>query len=352
MSDKPRRSPGRPSRRVERDGTARVDLAFWLADWRSSHGGRPVQDDISRATAFSRTAVRSRLYGERFAEYSLVEAILSPTNPSPDQENEWKQLYAELHNAHIRQERGELDVQLPEPPTWVKDDVSDTDEVPFVEDEIEAGHELNRIEKSGSSKRRFITAKSGVDNDTAVVPERPTGGRPNVRRNLLILSAPVLATVAIVVGLVFGQANLFDTGRDQVANRDASSTRAGIAGPATRIITVQNKVAIGKSGLIEDKTPAYLSTAARPFCADEVNNCKVPSSSMDSGAAAVVDCVTSTDVIMVNYDLKDPAGATNLDSARSRLWYHGTRNGQMGYISEVYVVERDRGGLGLPTCAP
>jgi hypothetical protein len=119
----------------------------------------------------------------------------------------------------------------------------------------------------------------------------------------------------------------------------------------TRVITVQNKVAIGAASLVEDKTPAYLSTEPRPYCADEVNHCEVPDTTMGSGAAITADCIKFTDVIVFNYNIKEAAAVNNPDAARSRLWYHGTRNGKSGYISEVYIVERDRGGLGLPVCA-
>lgn len=54
---------------------------------------------------------------------------------------------------------------------------------------------------------------------------------------------------------------------------------------------------------------------------------------------------------MYNYNLDSSASQDNPHRASSRLWYKVVFPDQRpGYISEVYIVAADRGGLGLPRC--
>jgi hypothetical protein len=136
------------------------------------------------------------------------------------------------------------------------------------------------------------------------------------------------------------------------ANRDNDSQRQ--SPPAGRnivnaaVITVQNKVALGRDRLIEDTTPAYLSTKPEPFCAS--HGCKVSGTEVGSGAMLVAVCYVHGSE-MFNYNLDASESTTNPNRVASRLWYRAVfPNGRAGYISEVYIQHADRGGLGLPTC--
>jgi hypothetical protein len=114
------------------------------------------------------------------------------------------------------------------------------------------------------------------------------------------------------------------------------------------LVTVQNMIATGATGLIEDSTPAYLSTDPVPFCADHA--CKVPGSEMWSGASLAVTCHRQG-ALMTNANESSPEVRRNPQRARSSLWYLGMMpNGRTGYLAEVYVTPDSRGGLGLPEC--
>ena len=111
-----------------------------------------------------------------------------------------------------------------------------------------------------------------------------------------------------------------------------------------KIIVVQNKVALGPNKLLEDDTPAYLSTKPQPYCARQ--GCKVPGTEMQSGAVLAVTCFIHGPE-MVNYNLDAPEAARNPNRAVSRIWYWASfPDGRSGYLSEIYVEARYRGGLG------
>jgi hypothetical protein len=114
------------------------------------------------------------------------------------------------------------------------------------------------------------------------------------------------------------------------------------------VIVVQNKVAMGRSDLIEDSTPAYLSSRPVPSCSR--NGCVMPGTLMSSDVALVADCYVPA-AMMWNYNLDSSEVQTNPNRAGSKLWYHVVLpNGAGGYISEVYIAPAYRGGLGLPKC--
>ena len=115
-------------------------------------------------------------------------------------------------------------------------------------------------------------------------------------------------------------------------------------------VVVSNKVAVGADALIEDSTPAYLSTDPVPYCAHR--GCKVPGTEMSSGTVLDVTCVVEG-AWMTNYDLDADVVKANPNRYSSSLWYRGTIAGGhvAGYLSEVYLAPEYRGGLGLPVCA-
>lgn len=114
------------------------------------------------------------------------------------------------------------------------------------------------------------------------------------------------------------------------------------------IIVIQNKVAMGHSDLLEDTSPVYLSSRPVPYCSRL--GCVVPATTLSSGAYVVADCRTNSDM-MWNYNLDSSEVQTNPNRAKSNLWYHVVlSSGASGYISEVYIEQAYRGGLGLPVC--
>jgi hypothetical protein len=163
-------------------------------------------------------------------------------------------------------------------------------------------------------------------------------------RRLLPYLATVLGTAIIVAG-----ATVLITTTRSGGNRAVQQPNTTSAQPATAVvITVQNKVALGADRLIEDTTPAYLSSKTAPFCARD--GCKLPGTEMASGVMLVATCHVDG-AEMFNYNLDSSESKQNPHRAGSLLWYRTVlHDGRTGYISEVYVAPADRGGRGLPAC--
>ncbi|MBM2621039.1 helix-turn-helix domain-containing protein [Actinoplanes sp. LDG1-06] len=161
----------------------------------------------------------------------------------------------------------------------------------------------------------------------------PLGSQPprrTTRRRLILAVAAtaVLASAATLVAVL-------------LAREDPPAT----SGPVP--VIVQNMVAVGADGLVEDETPAYLSARPVPRCA--ANGCKLAGTEMWSGAALTVECRAEGSV-MHNYNVAE--GTANPHSARSTIWYRArTADGRAGFVSEVYLAPRFRGGLDLPRCS-
>ncbi|MCA1604321.1 MAG: hypothetical protein LC775_02300 [Acidobacteria bacterium] len=115
-----------------------------------------------------------------------------------------------------------------------------------------------------------------------------------------------------------------------------------------KTVVVQNKYATGPSSLLEDSSFAYLSTSSEPYCSRR--GCKVDGTDMKSGVPLPVDCWLEGEE-MTNQDTTSSGIEQNPHGVTSRLWYRGIwPDGRTGYLSEVYVEPRYRGGLGLPRC--
>jgi hypothetical protein len=100
--------------------------------------------------------------------------------------------------------------------------------------------------------------------------------------------------------------------------------------------------------LTEDTTPAYISAKTLPRCG--TRGCKLPGTEFWSGAVLPAVCVAQG-VTMHNYDLTDPAALQNAEHVSSPLWYRVRMpDERSGWLSEVYVAVRYRGGQGLPPC--
>lgn len=117
------------------------------------------------------------------------------------------------------------------------------------------------------------------------------------------------------------------------------------------LVVVQNKYADGRSEMIDYETEdpratVYLSTKPAAYCARR--GCKVENTDMHSGALLPVVCHIKGEK-MYNYNLDSPY--QNPNRAESTLWYRGVfPDGRTGYLNEVKVTEKSRGGLGLPDC--
>jgi hypothetical protein len=117
---------------------------------------------------------------------------------------------------------------------------------------------------------------------------------------------------------------------------------------ASATIVVQNKVAIAAKGLSEDRTQVYLST--RPVDRCGRRGCKIPGTEMDSGAILTAVCFT-LGTGMTNMDLASASARRNPERVSSDLWYGvPLPDGALGLVSEVYLTEPSRNGLGLPRC--
>jgi hypothetical protein len=107
-------------------------------------------------------------------------------------------------------------------------------------------------------------------------------------------------------------------------------------GLETRNIQINNLAVNG----IDEDTPVYLSTRMEPYCKD--SGCAVPGTDMATGHWLIVNCQRQG-ANMTN-------GRSGSDGNWSTLWYGVFRDGGVVYISEVYVYQEYRGGLGLPGC--
>ncbi len=171
----------------------------------------------------------------------------------------------------------------------------------------------------------------------AAPPPVPAPTRSRGRRPALVAAAVGGVLVVGVLGFVLGRLTV---------------PAAPVLPQTVEAIEVQNKVALGPDRLVEDTTPAYLSTQALAYCASPDRSCKVPGTEMASGAAVVANCWTQGQM-MWNWDLADPTAQSNPNRARSDSWYRASfPDGRTGYLAEVYVVRGDRGGRGLPRCTP
>jgi|GEM_PF-3075294 len=168
-----------------------------------------------------------------------------------------------------------------------------------------------------------------IDDDT-----EPPRSRTSRRHIYWIATASQIPLIAILVAYLVGQ--------------DGGDQGQVEAQPPSATITVHNKVAIGASVLIEDSTPAYLST--RPVGRCTSRGCRIAETDMWSGAQIVARCWVRGETL-TNQDLTSPDIDKNEGGVTSDLWYEIIlHTGTVGYLSEVYVSPSNRGGMDLPEC--
>ncbi|MEU5934421.1 helix-turn-helix transcriptional regulator [Micromonospora sp. NPDC047187] len=257
--------------------------------------GSPKFLQMARASGRSRTALSEAVGGDHLPTWETVEAFLLACGEPPGPwQIRWDQVRAQLEAAVA-------------PP---------------------AEH----------SATAAVDHDGTADQDGAVAePLEPTNNRRRARIALLVL-AGLAAVTATVIVLIPAPHRPYT---------DAPPTLAP-SGPVAAVVA--NKIATGSDGLLEDSTPAYLSTRPIPFCAR--NGCQVPATTMWGGAIVQVLCQRDG-ATMTNADTTSTGIEHNPHAATSSRWYLATiPSGATGYIAEVYLAPASRGGLNLPPCPP
>lgn len=259
--------------------------------------GSPKYLQMARKTGKSRTALAEAAGGDHLPTWETVAAFVTACGRDPAA---WRGRWEETRErARASAKQEETDVPAVPPVA--------------VEPELAGGAEPDRAEQPSRSRIR------------QALPYAMTA----------VAGAAIATVVTVAVGSI----------GNGVPHRTLA---AGGHAPSAVVITVQNKVALGTDRLIEDTTPAYLSTKPAPSCAR--SGCKVSGTDVGSGAMLVAVCYTRG-VEMFNYNLDSSESKINPNRADSTLWYRSVfPDGRLGYISEVYVVPADRGGKGLARC--
>jgi hypothetical protein len=116
---------------------------------------------------------------------------------------------------------------------------------------------------------------------------------------------------------------------------------------SSAVVTAQNRVVVGSTGTVED-TPLYISMLTVPRCAQ--HHCELPNSRIADGTRLVAICFV-LGAGMTNMNLGVLSTRKNPARITSDIWYGiRTANGRFGYVSEVYLTPKSRGGLDLRKC--
>lgn len=297
----------RPERPVD---PASGPIHAFAADLRliRDEAGNPTYLRMARASGRSRTALAEAAGGDHLPSWETVAAFVRACGQDPASwrrrwEHTRKQVHAERMatplTAPSTAEQSGADSQPGEPPESAAD-VHDS-----------AG--WMSISQAGPS------------------PSKPLPGR------LL----PILITALVSSGLTATSMHVLNiSGHSHSEPYESAMTAIAVQ--------VQNKVAIGPTELIEDTTPAYLSTRTIPFCSRR--GCEVAGTTMWSGTWIAITCEIHG-ASMTNENLASPGVSGNAGGMTSTVWYRATLPHKVsGYISEVYVAPADRGGLDLPAC--
>jgi hypothetical protein len=292
----------RPQRDLDPHGGPLVEFARDLRALRT-RAGTPKFATMARRTGRSKTALADAAAGQHLPRWETVEDFVRACEADPA---DWYDRWVALRSG-----------EGPASPA--------------------AG-----VPTTGAADDRADPAGSAPGESTRPATPAPPLARPEptpARRRRVALVAAIVVGVLVVGGLGFL------LGRVTVP-------APSVLPQTVEAIEVQNMVALGPDRLVEDRTPAYLSTEALAYCASPDRSCKVPGTEMASGAAVVANCWTPGQM-MWNWDLSDPTAQSNPYRVRSDRWYRASfPDGRTGYLSEVYVVRGDRGGRELPQCTP
>ena len=302
----------RPQRELDPGGGPLVEFARELRALRA-RAGDPKFAAMSRRTGRSKTALADAASGRHLARWETVEDFVRACDADP---RPWRSRWEEV--------RSTLTTPVP---------ASEAPEAPEPEAPEPEAPELEAPAADPTQE---------TDPPEADVPA-PRDGRGRSRGRPRHRTVVLGAGLGLIVGLHVGAL--------AVAS-DGWLTDTPFAAQSLQAITVQNKVALGPSSLVEDRTPAYLSSLPIAYCATPSRSCKVPGTEIPSGVALVANCRTEGQQ-MANFNRTEAASRDNPDRADSSLWYRVSfPDGRSGYLSEVYVIDDDRGGMDLPTCGP
>ncbi|MDN3356338.1 helix-turn-helix transcriptional regulator [Actinomadura sp. DC4] len=280
----------RPSRPLDPDAGPAQALAAELRKLREE-AGSPKYLQMARRTGKSRTALAEAAGGDHLPTWETVAAFVTACDGDP---NAWRERW-EWTRDHLRAPAGQAGSAPPEAP----------------EPEV----------------------REPAGEDGAGRPAGSRVGHAVPYAATAVAGAAIAAAMTVVV--------------DGTVTRQTSA--AVERPPGAVVVTVQNKVALGRNRLIEDTTPAYLSARPVPSCAR--NGCKVAGTDVGSGAMLVAVCRTRG-TEMFNYNLDSSESRENPHRADSAFWHKAVfPDGRSGFLSEVYVAPADRGGKGLARCA-
>jgi hypothetical protein len=311
----------RPQRDLDPRGGPLVEFARDLRALRDT-AGTPKFATMARRTGRSKTALADAAGGQHLPRWETVEDFVRACDADPAP---WHQRWLALRVGDA------ATPSAPAPP-----DESDASDEERSGDEPAAAPVVNgAVAPAGPA----VTDPRPPAPPPTTAPTEPSPAEGPRRRRRAVLVAAVVVGVLLVGALGFLLGRVTEPGPPVVPQ-------------TVEAIVVQNKVALGPDSLVEDTTPAYLSTLALAYCAQPSRNCKVAGTEMSSGAAVVANCWTRGQM-MWNWDLSDPTAQANPNRVRSDLWYRASfPDGRTGYLSEVYVERGDRGGRGLPRCNP
>lgn len=171
---------------------------------------------------------------------------------------------------------------------------------------------------------------------------------PKTKEPTTLLAVVGIALAAIGTG---AGVDLLSSGRHPTVSPQppAQTVPASLrtSGPTLRIF---NKVTSGAHAMRDDNQhPAYLSSVPENFC--KRRGCANPKTNLFTGdTVSPAVCQTKGERV-TNGDDSAAVDNHNPGLATSTRWYAVRRpDDTLAYLSEVWVVARQRGGLGLPRC--
>ncbi|MFI2666834.1 helix-turn-helix domain-containing protein [Micromonospora carbonacea] len=314
---------GRPEGSLERDGSLATEFAYWLRDLRNRSG--LTYEQLSRRTGYGKSTLQEAAAGRRLPTLDVTLAFVKACDGDEDA---WRDYWTRLKRASGQGRPSGAPESLDLTPPWA------------------AAARPPPPERRRAQTEREPAEPAYADAPSRTGDEPAAGGveghAPASRRSLparwgsgATATAVLVVSVAVVGFVAFADAD------DRPPPAQATSA-------TPKALLVQNKVAIGPSDLVEDRTPAYLSAEPAARCA--ARGCKLDDTEMWSGTLVPVTCwVTGTEV--TNRDTTSAGIAQNPNGVTSRLWYRVVwPDGRAGFLAEIYVAPEYRGGLALPAC--
>jgi hypothetical protein len=170
---------------------------------------------------------------------------------------------------------------------------------------------------------------------------------------------------AVVAAVVFLVLTIVTNGDDEAGNkaeeppastRPADQPTGNVSAPSPRneaspgkVLQVDNRVTSGMK-MAEDPSPTSLTTKAIAYCGKR--GCNIPNTERQTGGSYDAAVCQRRGEEISNGNDGSPTDDKNplLDSSDR---YYGVRleaTDTFGYVNEVWIARRQRGGLGLPPC--